>query len=71
MTPASLRGRTAFLRRPVRAVEYAGDWLMGAPNSEGAFRSADLALARISAHGLGEARSEPVPVSVADDQPTP
>ncbi|HEU0317177.1 MAG TPA: NAD(P)/FAD-dependent oxidoreductase [Solirubrobacteraceae bacterium] len=70
VTPASLRGRTAFLRRPVRAVDYAGDWLMAAPNSEGAFRSADLALARISAHGRA-ARSAPLPVSVANDQPTP
>ncbi|MPZ65449.1 MAG: FAD-dependent oxidoreductase [Pseudonocardiaceae bacterium] len=49
-TPAALRFRPDFLRRPTRAVEYAGDWVALQPASEGAFRSADLAAARIQAH---------------------
>lgn len=48
-TPAALRLRSEFLRRPLRAIDYAGDWLT-LPNSEGAIRSADLATARVLAH---------------------
>ncbi|MGH3802770.1 MAG: FAD-dependent oxidoreductase [Pseudonocardiaceae bacterium] len=46
-TPAALRQRSGFLRRPLRAVDYAGDWLLVRPNSEGAVRSADLAAWRV------------------------
>ncbi|MBZ4016105.1 protoporphyrinogen/coproporphyrinogen oxidase [Streptomyces purpurogeneiscleroticus] len=49
-TPRALRLRTPFLRRPSRAVEYAGDWLMQRPSSEGAFRSAEWAVARVLDH---------------------
>ena len=49
-TPAAVRLRAEFLRRPVRALDYAGDWLMLRPSSEAAIRSADLTTARIVAH---------------------
>ncbi|MGH3898724.1 MAG: protoporphyrinogen/coproporphyrinogen oxidase [Pseudonocardiaceae bacterium] len=49
-TPAALRLRSDFLRRSLRAVDYAGDWLMLRPSSEGAVRSADLAAWRVMAH---------------------
>ncbi|MFI8993448.1 protoporphyrinogen/coproporphyrinogen oxidase [Streptomyces sp. NPDC053542] len=49
-TPRALRLRTPFLRRPARAVEYAGDWLMQRPSSEGAFRSAEWAVDRVLDH---------------------
>ncbi|MGH3874251.1 MAG: protoporphyrinogen/coproporphyrinogen oxidase [Pseudonocardiaceae bacterium] len=49
-TPAALRLRAEFLRRPLRRVDYAGDWLLSRPSSEGAVRSADLALWRVLAH---------------------
>lgn len=49
-TPAALRLRAQFLRRPTGPVEYAGDWVMARPASEGAFRSAELAAARVQAH---------------------
>jgi protoporphyrinogen/coproporphyrinogen III oxidase len=49
-TPAALRLRAGFLRRPLRAVDYAGDWLLVRPSSEGAVRSADLAAWRVLAH---------------------
>lgn len=45
--PAALRLRAGFLRRPVRPVDYAGDWLMLRPNSEGAVRSAEIARQRV------------------------
>lgn len=48
-TPAALRLRRAFLDRPARSVEYAGDWVMARPASEGALRSASLAAHRILA----------------------
>jgi oxygen-dependent protoporphyrinogen oxidase len=48
-TPAALRLRSEFLRRALRTVDYAGDWLT-LPNSEGAIRSADLAAWRVMAH---------------------
>ncbi len=48
-TPAALRHRSDFLRRPPRAVDYAGDWMMLSPASEGAFRSAELAAGRVRA----------------------
>ncbi|PYC80527.1 amine oxidase [Streptomyces tateyamensis] len=46
-TPQALRLRRAFLERPLRSVEYAGDWVMARPSSEGAVRSARLAVERI------------------------
>lgn len=49
-TPAALRQRAGFLRRALRAVDYAGDWLLVRPSSEGAVRSADLAAWRVLAH---------------------
>ncbi|MGH3814713.1 MAG: protoporphyrinogen/coproporphyrinogen oxidase [Pseudonocardiaceae bacterium] len=49
-TPAALRLRADFLRRPLRTVDYAGDWLLLRPSSEGAIRSADLAAWRVMAH---------------------
>jgi oxygen-dependent protoporphyrinogen oxidase len=48
-TPTALRLRAGFLRRPLRAVDYAGDWLLVRPSSEGAVRSADLATWRVLA----------------------
>lgn len=47
-TPAALRLRGEFLRRPLRTVDYAGDWLT-LPNSEGAVRSAELSAWRVMA----------------------
>ncbi|MFG5718233.1 protoporphyrinogen/coproporphyrinogen oxidase [Streptomyces murinus] len=46
-TPAALAERAAFLDRPVRAVEYAGDWVMLRPASEGAVRAGALAASRV------------------------
>ncbi|GAA4205476.1 protoporphyrinogen/coproporphyrinogen oxidase [Actinocatenispora rupis] len=46
-TPTALARREAFLRRPVRPVEYAGDWVLARPCSEGAVRSAELAVPRV------------------------
>jgi oxygen-dependent protoporphyrinogen oxidase len=46
-TPAALRLRGAFLKRPLRRVEYAGDWVMLRPSSEGAIRSGELTARRI------------------------
>ncbi|MEV5986151.1 FAD-dependent oxidoreductase [Streptomyces sp. NPDC052051] len=46
-TPEALRERAGFLARPVRAVEYAGDWVMLRPASEGAVRAGALAASRV------------------------
>ncbi|HKR52244.1 MAG TPA: FAD-dependent oxidoreductase [Pseudonocardiaceae bacterium] len=48
-TPSALRLRSGFLCRALRAVDYAGDWLLMRPSSEGAVRSADLAVWRVLA----------------------
>ncbi|MFJ8441842.1 protoporphyrinogen/coproporphyrinogen oxidase [Kitasatospora griseola] len=48
-SPAAVRERAAFLARPARAVEYAGDWVMLRPSSEGAVRSGRLAAERVLA----------------------
>ncbi len=48
-TPAALRLRRAFLDRPVRRVDYAGDWVMLRPNSEAAVHSARIAARRVLA----------------------
>ncbi|WP_426402890.1 protoporphyrinogen/coproporphyrinogen oxidase [Streptomyces sp. R-07] len=50
ITPRALALRAPFLRRPARAVEYAGDWVAARPSSEGAARSGALAAARVLAH---------------------
>ncbi|MEU8882739.1 MULTISPECIES: protoporphyrinogen/coproporphyrinogen oxidase [Streptomyces] len=50
LTPRALAVRAAFLRRPTRSVEYAGDWVAARPSSEGAARSGALAAARVLAH---------------------
>ncbi|MGH3963567.1 MAG: protoporphyrinogen/coproporphyrinogen oxidase [Pseudonocardiaceae bacterium] len=56
-TPAAVGLRSEFLRRPLRAVDYAGDWVMLRPASEGAVRSADLAAWRVMAHPDHAARN--------------
>jgi oxygen-dependent protoporphyrinogen oxidase len=48
-TMASLAARNDFVRRSVSTVEYAGDWCVLRPSSEGAVRSAELAAERIMA----------------------
>ncbi|MER5769518.1 NAD(P)/FAD-dependent oxidoreductase [Streptomyces sp. NPDC001985] len=48
--PAALRARPAFVRRPARAVEYAGDWLALRASSEGAVHSATRAAERVLTH---------------------
>ncbi|MDT0266546.1 NAD(P)/FAD-dependent oxidoreductase [Streptomyces sp. DSM 44915] len=48
-TPAALARRGAFHDRPLGPVEYAGDWVLLRPASEGAVRSAALAAARVLA----------------------
>ncbi|WP_344443576.1 NAD(P)/FAD-dependent oxidoreductase [Kitasatospora nipponensis] len=40
VTPAAVRLRPAFLSRPLRRIDYAGDWLALRPNSEAAAASA-------------------------------
>jgi oxygen-dependent protoporphyrinogen oxidase len=45
-TPEALRQRAAFMKRPVRPVDYAGDWVMLRPSSEGAVRAGALAASR-------------------------
>ncbi|GAB2687598.1 protoporphyrinogen/coproporphyrinogen oxidase [Kitasatospora kifunensis] len=47
-TPAALRLRPAFLARPRRRVDYAGDWLTLRPNSEAAAHSAALPAQRLA-----------------------
>lgn len=46
-TPDALRRRRPFMERAVRPVEYAGDWVMLRPASEGAVRSGALAASRV------------------------
>ncbi|MFE9452232.1 FAD-dependent oxidoreductase [Streptomyces sp. NPDC006739] len=46
-TPEALRRRTPFMARAARPVEYAGDWVMLRPASEGAVRSGALAASRV------------------------
>ncbi|MFD4971741.1 hypothetical protein [Streptomyces sp. NPDC058424] len=46
-TPAALRLRRAFLDRPARRVDYAGDRVMLRPNSEAAVRSAEIVAHRV------------------------
>lgn len=46
-TPAALRLRSRFMARGLRPVDYAGDWVMLRPASEGAVRSGALAASRV------------------------
>ncbi|MFE6520815.1 protoporphyrinogen/coproporphyrinogen oxidase [Streptomyces sp. NPDC057794] len=46
-TPDALRRRARFMARPARPVEYAGDWVMLRPASEGAVRAGALAASRV------------------------
>jgi oxygen-dependent protoporphyrinogen oxidase len=46
-TPDALRRRARFMARAARPVEYAGDWVMLRPASEGAVRSGALAASRV------------------------
>ncbi|MET9348774.1 protoporphyrinogen/coproporphyrinogen oxidase [Streptomyces termitum] len=61
LTPRALALRGAFLRRPARAVEYAGDWVAARPSSEGAARSGALAAARVLAHLAAPRRGRTAP----------
>jgi oxygen-dependent protoporphyrinogen oxidase len=57
-TPAALALRKGFLDRPAGPVDYAGDWVMLRPSSEGAVRAAAMAAARVT--HLCATRKEPV-----------
>ncbi|MGQ0838218.1 protoporphyrinogen/coproporphyrinogen oxidase [Actinokineospora sp.] len=57
-TAPALSARAEFVRRPVTPVEYAGDWYLLRPSSEGAVRSAELVADRVLA-----AARRPVAVS--------
>lgn len=46
-TPKALGLQSAFLDRPARAVEYAGDWIFQRPSSEAAVQSGELAARRL------------------------
>jgi oxygen-dependent protoporphyrinogen oxidase len=48
-TPAALALRARFAARPIGPVDYAGDWVLLRPSSEGAVRSAATAAARVLA----------------------
>lgn len=46
-SPEAVRLSGAFLSRPARRIEYAGDWLFQRPTSESAVRSSETAVERI------------------------
>ncbi|WP_030261579.1 protoporphyrinogen/coproporphyrinogen oxidase [Streptomyces violens] len=46
-TPTALRRRPSFMARATSPVEYAGDWVMLRPSSEGAVRAGALAASRV------------------------
>lgn len=48
-TPEALGLRAAFAARPAGPIDYAGDWTLLRPNSEGAVRSAEQAVLRAAA----------------------
>jgi len=48
-TPEALGHRARFMSRTLRAIDFAGDWVV-APNSEGAIRSGDIAANRVRAY---------------------
>jgi oxygen-dependent protoporphyrinogen oxidase len=57
-TPEALALRRGFLARPSGPVDYAGDWVMLRPSSEGAIRAAAMTAARVT-HQCAT-RKEPV-----------
>ncbi|MEU2084243.1 NAD(P)/FAD-dependent oxidoreductase [Streptomyces albus] len=60
-TPRALHLRQGFAHRPVRPVEYAGDWISLRPASEGAVRAGALAASRVLARlGSGAPAASPV-----------
>ncbi|MEU0957660.1 NAD(P)/FAD-dependent oxidoreductase [Streptomyces niveus] len=61
-TPDALRLQGAFLDRPVRAVEFAGDWVFQRPTSEAAVQAGELAAERILSRRRSPAAAQgPVP----------
>ncbi|MDQ0994382.1 NAD(P)/FAD-dependent oxidoreductase [Streptomyces sp. V3I7] len=56
-TPQALLHRRQFMDRPLRPVEYAGDWLTLRPASEAAVRAGALAASRV----LARLRPRPLP----------
>lgn len=48
-SPAAVRTRGGFMQRPTAPIEFAGDWVMLRPSSEGAIRSGELAARRVLA----------------------
>jgi len=58
-TPEALHRRPRFMQRPVGPVDYAGDWVMLRPASEGAVRSGALAASRALSRMRG--RRAPAP----------
>lgn len=62
-TPEALHHRAAFLARPARPVEYAGDWVMLRPAGEAAVRSGALAASRVLS------RLRPAPTTVRTARP--
>ncbi|WP_329033547.1 FAD-dependent oxidoreductase [Streptomyces sp. NBC_01725] len=65
-TPDALRLQGAFLDRPVRAVEFAGDWVFQRPTSEAAVQAGELAAERILSRRRSPAGAQgPVPTARA------
>jgi oxygen-dependent protoporphyrinogen oxidase len=64
-TPAALALRGEFARRPAGVVEYAGDWLLLRPCSEGAFRSGSIAAQRVLAADAGASAGKGASASAA------
>lgn len=54
-SPEALRLRAGFAARPIGTVDYAGDWVLLRPSSEGAVRSAATTASRVLSR-LGAAR---------------
>jgi oxygen-dependent protoporphyrinogen oxidase len=48
-TPDALDHRSEFVGRPLRPIDFAGDWVV-APNSEGAIRAGSIAANRVRAY---------------------
>lgn len=48
-TPAAVARSSAFLDRPAREIDYAGDWIFQRPTSESAVRSSETVVARLAA----------------------
>jgi oxygen-dependent protoporphyrinogen oxidase len=58
--PEALRLRPEFAARPAAPIDYAGDWVLLRPSSEGAVRAAALAASRVRALLAQQRRKEPV-----------